>query len=84
MLVPTPLATAAQLAGLATATPRPPRESTPVIFESSGAQATPDPASQETSQSGRNTGLAWVIGGSAIGLAGLLGVILLYVRSRQP
>lgn len=82
--VPTPLPAAAQLAGLATATPRPPRENTPVVFESSGVRATPEAAAQETAQSGRNTGLAWVIGGSAIGLAGILGVILLYMRSRKP
>lgn len=84
VLAPTPPATAAQLAGLATATQRPPRESTPIVFESSGARATPGATSPETAQSGRNTGLAWVIGGSAIGLAGLLGVILLYMRSRRP
>ena len=82
-MAPTPPATAPQLAGFVTATPRPARESTPVIFESSGAQATPDPGSEGTAQSDRNTGLAWVIGGSLIGLAGLLGVILLYLRSRQ-
>ncbi len=82
-LTPTPQV---QPAGLETATPRPPRESTPSIFEASGPSATPSPdaASQAAAQSGRNTALAWVIGGSAIGLAGLLAAALLYMRSRQP
>jgi len=82
-LSPTLPATAVPLAGLATATPRPARESTPVIFESSGARMTPDAGSQKASQGDRNTGLAWVIGGSLIGLAGVLGVALLYLRSRR-
>lgn len=82
-LGPTPPATAVQLAGLATATPRPARESTPIIFESSSARETPDAGSQGAAESDRNTGLAWVIGGSLIGLAGLLGVVLLYLRSRH-
>jgi len=83
VLAPTPLATTIQFAGLVTATPSPVRESTPVIFESSADRATPDPGSQGAEQGGRNTGLAWVIGGSLIGLAGLLGVILLYLRSHR-
>jgi len=44
---------------------------------------TPDAGSQKASQGDRNTGLAWVIGGSLIGLAGVLGVALLYLRSRR-
>ena len=84
-VTPAPQQVAVQPAGLASATPRPPRESTPVIFAASGASATPSPAaaSQAAGPGGRNTGLAWVIGASAIALAGLVGTILLYRRSRK-
>lgn len=69
-----------------TATVRPTREVTPVIFAAEtteGRSGTPQAPEQVAGQGSRSTSLALVIGGSAIGLAALLIAVLLFLRSRR-
>jgi hypothetical protein len=67
-----------------TATPRPTKEITPVIFASeTRATATPASAAQVAGQGDSSASTALIIGGSAIGLAALLAAVLLFMRSRR-
>lgn len=81
---PTPVSVAA--APVQTATPVPTRDSTPIIFGSDAQDAdssTPEAAGQAAGQGARSNTQALVIGGSALGLAGLLAAAVLFLRSRR-
>jgi hypothetical protein len=69
-----------------TATPVPTREVTPIIFAASETRETTQAAAAQqdvASQDSRNTSLVLTIGGAALGLAGLLAAVLLFLRSRK-
>ena len=73
-------------AGQETATPVPSREVTPIIFsasETKEAGAMAGSSEAVASQGGRSTTLALTVGGAALGLAGLLAALLLFLRSRK-
>jgi hypothetical protein len=70
-----------------TATPQPTKDVTPIIFaaQTTPGSSSPTPASddQVAGQSSRSGSLALMIGGSALGLAGLAAAAFLFVRSRK-
>lgn len=66
-----------------TPTPRPTRDVTPIIF-SAASEGDASPTPQATAEpAGRSNSLALVLGGSAVGLAGLIAAALLFMRSRR-
>jgi hypothetical protein len=86
-LVPTADATSTVAGPIATATPQPTEDATPVIFaaQTTPGSGSPTPGSTEevAGQEGRSGTMALLVGGSAIGLAGLVAAGFLFVRSRK-
>ncbi len=79
--------TAATVAGLAvsppaTATPLPARDATPAVFAAESREPAPTDAPAPEPGS-RNTGLLLALGGTAIGLGGLITAVVLFMRSRR-
>jgi hypothetical protein len=79
--------TAAIIAGLAvsppaTATPIPAKDATPAVFAAESSRPAAADA-QAPEPGGRNTGLLLALGGTAIGLGGLITAVVLFMRSRR-
>jgi hypothetical protein len=83
-----PSATFARVALAETATPRPTKDVTPIIFAAETTTAsgspTPDSTAQVAGQGRRSGSLALMVGGGALALAGLLAAGFLFIRSRKP
>ena len=80
-------ATATVVGPVETATPLPTKDVTPIIFaaETTPGSGSPTPTSSEqvAGQGSRGGTLALMIGGSVLGLAGLLAAVFLFLRSRK-
>lgn len=79
--------TAAIIAGLAvsppaTATPVPAKDATPAVFAAESSRPAAADA-QAPEPGGRNSGLLLALGGTAIGLGGLITAVVLFMRSRR-
>ncbi len=80
---PTTAAVAAvALSPAATATPIPAKDATPAVFAAESKEPAPTDA-QAPEPGGRNTGLFLALGGTAIGLGGLIAAVVLFMRSRR-
>ena len=83
----TPDLAATEVGPLSTATPRPTKDVTPIIFaaEMTPGSGSPTPSDSEeiAGQGSRSGTMALMVGGSALGLAGLLVALFLFLRSRK-